>query len=242
MKKNEEHWNDIMKISGIYKIVNKINGKYYVGSSLDIKTRWKKHIYTLSYQKHRNIYLQRSWNKYGKDNFEFFIIETVPKEQLQNIEQKYLDDYIKDKLCYNLNSKADGGGWNDISKQKLSKKHKGMGNPFYGKHHTQNTIQKIQNLSLGRLHTSESKKKMSYLAKLKSQSLEWREKMKNVTIEYGKIHNPNFFINVYTFFNKNTKEIFVGTPHNLKEKYKLPSHISCLINKKRKSCKGWIIQ
>ena len=68
-----------MKISGIYKIINKINGKYYVGSSVNIKdypnNRWSRHIADLNANRHHNDYLQRAWNKYGQDAFEFIIIE-----------------------------------------------------------------------------------------------------------------------------------------------------------------------
>jgi len=30
-------------ISGIYKITNKVNGKVYIGQSVDIERRWKEH-------------------------------------------------------------------------------------------------------------------------------------------------------------------------------------------------------
>jgi|ERR1051326_1061197 group I intron endonuclease len=96
-----------MKISGIYKIINKVNGKYYVGSSTDILTdnigRWYRHKHDLRKNIHRNDYLQRAWNKYGESNFDFIIVEQVPKHQLLVIEQKYLDIAILEKdKCYNL--------------------------------------------------------------------------------------------------------------------------------------------
>src|SRR5574343_389768 len=72
---NENEWKDIGKISGIYKIVNKVNGKHYVGSSNDIICRWKGHLNNLEKSKHDNKYLQYSYNKYGRDNFDFIIIE-----------------------------------------------------------------------------------------------------------------------------------------------------------------------
>ena len=63
------------KNSGIYKITNLINKKYYIGSSLDIKRRWKEHRRNLIKNKHNNIHLQKSWNKYGENSFLFEIIE-----------------------------------------------------------------------------------------------------------------------------------------------------------------------
>ena len=34
---------NFQKISGVYKITNKINGKFYIGSSINIKRRWESH-------------------------------------------------------------------------------------------------------------------------------------------------------------------------------------------------------
>ena len=80
------------KVSGIYKIVNKVNGKYYVGSSRDIRKRWRSdHRKELTYNYHSNDYLQKAWNKYGGDSFELVIVERVELCELQKVEQKYLD-------------------------------------------------------------------------------------------------------------------------------------------------------
>src|SRR3989304_1436717 len=81
-KKESQHLKDITKgkkISGIYKIINKTNGKYYVGSSNDIIGRWFTHKSQLNRNNHCNPHLQRAWNKYGKDNFEFIIVEEKKK-------------------------------------------------------------------------------------------------------------------------------------------------------------------
>ena len=60
-------------ISGIYKITNNVNGKFYIGSSQNISRRWYDHKRELRIQKHHNKYLQRAWNKYGEENFSFEI-------------------------------------------------------------------------------------------------------------------------------------------------------------------------
>jgi group I intron endonuclease len=88
------------KISGIYKILNKANGKYYVGSSIDLNKRWSSHKKSLIRNKHPNIHLQRAWNKYGMDNFEFGILEYVNENDLLKHEQKYLED--EDENRYNI--------------------------------------------------------------------------------------------------------------------------------------------
>jgi group I intron endonuclease len=80
-------------MKGIYKIVNKKNGKYYVGSSMYIHNRWKKHIKMLKANDHHSPKLQRAWNKYGEDSFEFVVVEEVPNatsKSLKPIEDRYL--------------------------------------------------------------------------------------------------------------------------------------------------------
>lgn len=63
---------------GIYKIINQIDGKYYVGSSNNIEgNRWPYHKYHLRKGDHYNNHLQNAWNKYGESCFEFVIVNEV---------------------------------------------------------------------------------------------------------------------------------------------------------------------
>lgn len=81
-----------MKITGIYKIENIITNDIYIGSAIDIKSRWRRHKLDLRKEKHHSIILQRAYDKYGIENFIFEILEECEKEHLINIEQKYLDE------------------------------------------------------------------------------------------------------------------------------------------------------
>ena len=98
-----------MKISGIYKITNKTNGKYYVGGSIDLfggagrEGRMKRHRKQLNKRIHANQHLQNAWNKNGEKNFDFVVVETVKRNRVLETEQKYLDiaKGEKDK-CYNI--------------------------------------------------------------------------------------------------------------------------------------------
>jgi group I intron endonuclease len=98
---------------GIYKIENIINNKKYIGSAVNIDIRFKRHINDLKNNKHNNIYLQREFNKYGLENFNFECIEICDKKNLKEIEQKYLDDIFAIKECnlyyYNIGKKSTGG-------------------------------------------------------------------------------------------------------------------------------------
>lgn len=129
------------KVSGIYKITNNTNGKYYIGSSDDITGtggRWYEHINNLKANRHDNSYLQRSWNKYGPSVFEFSILKEIPKLDLLIAEQQYLNEAKKDgKQCYNLNFSANGGAFgghrhSEESKRKISEKLKGRPSPNRG--------------------------------------------------------------------------------------------------------------
>lgn len=78
---------------GIYKITCLPTGKFYIGSSNNILARWRSHVSQLINNKHNNPYFQKAWNKYGKNNFKFEIIEEdVLKETLLEREQWWLDE------------------------------------------------------------------------------------------------------------------------------------------------------
>lgn len=91
------------KVSGIYKIKNKVNDKIYIGQSVNIYKRWCDHRYYLNSNSHQNIHLQRAWNKYGKDSFEFSVIEECLNLELDKREECYISFYNSNdfKLGYN---------------------------------------------------------------------------------------------------------------------------------------------
>lgn len=99
--------------SGVYIIKNLVNGKVYIGSSIDIYNRWKTHKYGLKNNKHINQHLQNSWNKYGENNFDFSILEETSKLKTTLIEkeQKYIDLYesFERQKGYNINPVAEIG-------------------------------------------------------------------------------------------------------------------------------------
>jgi group I intron endonuclease len=119
--------------SGIYKIMNKINGKIYIGSAINFKQRWYgngSHVKTLNKNKHKNMYLQNAWNKYGEDSFEFLIVEECPEDKLIEREQYYLDTLKpwKREIGYNICKIAGnllGYKHSEEAKQKISLIHKG---------------------------------------------------------------------------------------------------------------------
>jgi group I intron endonuclease len=64
-------WED----SGIYVIRNKINGKEYVGKSKELTKRNRAELNSLKHGDFHNKHLQRSYDKYGPENFEIEVIK-----------------------------------------------------------------------------------------------------------------------------------------------------------------------
>lgn len=79
-----------INLSGIYKILNMANGKFYVGSAVRFKKRWELHRHHLRNNKHDNRHLQHAWNKYGEVSFQFSIVELCAKSDLLVKEQDYV--------------------------------------------------------------------------------------------------------------------------------------------------------
>jgi group I intron endonuclease len=79
--------------SGIYKIQSVVDPtRVYIGSAVDIKRRWYFHYKQLREGKHHSIKLQRHYDKYGKDDLLFTVIEFCDKKDTLIREQVYLDD------------------------------------------------------------------------------------------------------------------------------------------------------
>jgi group I intron endonuclease len=96
------------KDSGIYYIKSKHNNKLYVGQSIDIQARWRKHTSKLKDNKHHSIHLQNHFNKYGIADLEFCILEIINqddlsiedyKKLLNSREQFYMDNLGNDFNC-----------------------------------------------------------------------------------------------------------------------------------------------
>ena len=86
----------------IYCITNKITGYTYIGQSLNVSSRWGTHRWSLTKGDHHCQHLQRSWNKYGQENFDWFIIENnLDQEQANELEQKLIRWFADADLSFN---------------------------------------------------------------------------------------------------------------------------------------------
>lgn len=108
-------------ICGIYKITNQINGKCYIGQSIDISRRWNQHKNNSNNPKNScfNLPFYQALRKYGIENFSFEILEQCLKEELNDKEFSYIN-YFKandPKYGYNL---TPGGNNNYLSFVKIT--------------------------------------------------------------------------------------------------------------------------
>jgi group I intron endonuclease len=99
------------KISAVYQIRNMVTGDRYVGSSKDVKRRWKEHKAPYTWRIKQNSRLYKDMEKYGLENFRFQILAPVIPECLKQVEQEFIEML---KPTYN-NYRANG---RDVEKQR----------------------------------------------------------------------------------------------------------------------------
>lgn len=87
---------------GIYAIVNVVNDNKYIGQAANIGKRWYQHKIQLKSNCHFNQYLQNAYNKYGKANFSFIVLEYCESslKYLLNEREQYWIDKLNPE--YNL--------------------------------------------------------------------------------------------------------------------------------------------
>lgn len=95
---------------GIYKITNKINGKFYIGQSVDIKRRFMEH----KTPHGRMTSIKLAIKKYGKENFLFEVIEECGVEELDAREVYWI---AKLKPQYNRNEGGSGSRGHHVSEE-----------------------------------------------------------------------------------------------------------------------------
>lgn len=85
--------------SCIYRIINKINDRFYIGSATDFAKRKGNHLHDLRKGKHKNKRLQRDITTHGISTIVFEIIECCNLKKLLKREQYYINTM---KPYYNI--------------------------------------------------------------------------------------------------------------------------------------------
>lgn len=154
--------------SGIYCLVNNINGNYYIGSRIDLNNRLRDYQQPGYLRDKGDLTIIRAIKKYGIENFSMLVIEfTTVEQNILDVEQVWLDNF---NPPYNMLKKAGSSlGYIHteerkikISKTKLGKKKSraereqislrqvGTNNNFYGKKHTEKIKALIRRYALNR--------------------------------------------------------------------------------------------
>tara|TARA_R110000868_G_scaffold302632_1_gene563138 strand:+ start:446 stop:1309 length:864 start_codon:yes stop_codon:yes gene_type:complete len=173
----------------IYKIINLVNDKFYVGSTTNKKVRFRQHRKLLRGNRHHCKHLQAAWNKYGEEKFSFVVIEEIADgRSLQEIEEIYLMQHVGKPYCYNTGRSADapwrnappeatpnfGRTMRQEQKEQISATLKAFyaenyhNHPRVGKTHSKETKQRIREAKLanptrawlGKQRSEETKKKV----------------------------------------------------------------------------------
>ena len=177
---------------GIYKITNKLNGKVYIGQSIDIDTRWRQHINAKD-----DALIHKSIQKYGPENFNFEVLLECPAEMLNDWERDMiaLYDCISPK-GYNLTEGGGGCKCSEETRLKMSEAKKGkpswnkgipcseetrlkMSEAKKGHHISEEQKRKISEANKGHHISEEHKRKISDAQKGKHLSEETKIKISN---------------------------------------------------------------
>lgn len=142
------------KQTGVYCIVNKVNGKRYVGSAAhSLEARGYSHFWHLERDTHKNKHLQASFNKYGKDNFEFAVLERCSPNRCVKREQRWMNHFQSWDRRFGYNQASRAGS-------------------TLGRRYSEETKQ----VWVGKRHTLESRMKMTITNRGKGKALKGRPK------------------------------------------------------------------
>lgn len=176
------------KKSGVYKITSLLDGKIYIGSSVDIYYRLDNgHLGNLRELKHANSHLQNAFNLYGEENFTFEVLEFCEPEITYIREQFYLDTLLFAQEYISSNFK-------DTRFKELGYNIRPLAEEKAGYLHVPETIEKISKKAKQRF-IDEPERKQFYKDKMaeperKQKSIDDSKKLWEDPEYRVKIHNP----------------------------------------------------
>lgn len=146
----------------IYKVVNKVNNKVYIGQTVGSLDR-RKAVHFSSAVSDSNLPFYRSIRKYGKDNFDWIEVEKCGTIEELNGREEY---WIRKLNTVSPNGyNLQGGGLNKFhhkeTKIKMSKAKQGKKHPMYGKELPEKTKIKIGKAHKGRIFSEQHRRKIS---------------------------------------------------------------------------------
>ena len=154
------------KLIGIYAIKQISTGVVYIGRSVNIDNRWRRHKSDLNCSRHHCLWLQRTWLKYGESDFEFTILEIIEnKGDLRKKEAKWMNRYLNIFNGIQLSDKQGVLAHSKETKEKMSASQlkRFKNNPM--KPLSEKQKKQISLVHKGKVVSKETRKKQSISAK-----------------------------------------------------------------------------
>lgn len=96
-------------IGHIYKITNKLNNKSYIGQTIQrVEDRWNQHYWKATHQNADNMAIKLALRKYGRQSFDFSVIEECEEQDLDKREIYWINFYNTYHNGYNLTKGGNG--------------------------------------------------------------------------------------------------------------------------------------
>ena len=160
---------------GIYRITNVINGKHYIGSSLNVEKRLVQHSGDLERDGHVNPHLQSSWGKYGKNSFTFKILLYCDKKNLLFFEQKAIKEYKTLDNAHGYNCRP--AERCDLTGSNYKKWIKRKSDAAKGRKCSPETKKKLSKSHIGQIISNETRKKISKALRGRKISIKQKQKL-----------------------------------------------------------------
>jgi group I intron endonuclease len=145
----------------VYCITNTVNGKQYIGKSVDPSSRWGHHVWLSLHSDHKGHgHLHSSIAKYGVDKFTFHTLEVCDSEETAYEREKFWIESRGTTDPAKGYNKQDGGlggfQWSEEMKQQMSITRSGEGNGMFGKQHTDESRQQMSEALTGKSYPPRS--------------------------------------------------------------------------------------
>jgi len=213
----------------LYRITNQLNGKVYIGQTVEDKRRWGAHKSFAKNPESTGQYIHRAMAKYGVENFIYEVVAICRTQEDANyIEDQIINQYDSRNKDKGYNLRPGGNTWDDASRQKqseilseyyrtrphhtkgikLSEEHKkkiGIGSKGHPVSNEQR--KQISKALMGHEVSEKSRRRSSEVHKGKKQSEETKKKrretceMRNVNFSSNCVLTPENIIEIRTLYN-----------------------------------------
>ena len=196
--------------------IETLDGRVYVGYTSSPEKRWKVHQYRMKSKTHFNLHIQKIFDEFGEDYFEFKVFEEYPTEQEARDREEYWISYFLDNaldLSLNIQRSSCGGDtisehpnrdlivqkmtaslevrFSSLSPEERKEKYGKLGarNGMFGRTHTKEVREKCSKMHLGNTYCLGKKASPETRAKI-SAIAKARTGDKNPF--FGRVHTEEF--------------------------------------------------